>query len=356
MTIRTKLTFWYSAILFVSVLLIGVLSYHELVIEKSRAQTAEADNDAEGWEDVVAIIAWCGLPAALVGIAGGWFMMKKALEPVTKITSAASKIDERNLHSRLARTGNGDELDRLTEVFNSMIARLDTSFQQIREFTLHASHELKTPLTVMRSELETALLETRQSEVQRERLLSELDEVLRLTKIVDGLTLLTRADAGQISLDREEVRLDELVRDCFEDAKILAQARDVQVCLAQVDRVTLLGDRHRLRQLLLNLSDNAVKYNVANGVVNMQLRNVDGAAEFEIVNSGPGIPPELQQRVFDRFFRGDASHNSAIDGCGLGLSISQWIVHAHGGKILMRSVPEPMTTFTVRLPIKGEAA
>ncbi|MGZ4975289.1 MAG: HAMP domain-containing sensor histidine kinase, partial [Limisphaerales bacterium] len=314
--------------------------------------------DAEGWEDVVAIIAWCGLPAALVGIAGGWFMMKKSLEPVTKITTAAAKIDERNLHSRLARTGNGDELDRLTEVFNSMIGRLENSFQQIREFTLHASHELKTPLTVMRSELETAMSGTTVSDEQRERLLSELDEVLRLTKIVDGLTLLTKADAGQISLDREPVQLDELVCDCFEDAKILAQARDVQVCLGKVEPVSLMGDRHRLRQLLLNLSDNAVKYNVGNGVgvVNMQLRKVDGAAEFEIANSGVGIAPELQGRVFDRFFRGDTSHNSSIDGCGLGLSIAQWIVHAHGGTIAVRSLPEPMTTFTVRLPINEQAA
>ena len=351
MTIRSKLTLWYSAILFASLLLIGGLSYHELVVEKARAKTADADDDAEGWEDVVAIIAWCGVPAALVGIGGGWFMMKKALEPVSEIASAAAKIDERNLHSRLARSGNGDELDRLTEVFNSMVARLENSFQQIREFTLHASHELKTPLTVMRSELETALLETNQSDEDRERHLSELDEVLRLTKIVDGLTLLTKADAGQISLTLEEVRLDELVRDCFEDAKILAQARDVQVCLAKVDQVTVSGDRHRLRQLLLNLTDNAVKYNVEKGVVNMQLRNVDGTAEFQIANSGPGIPGLMQQRVFDRFFRADSSHNNAVEGCGLGLSLAQWIVHAHRGTIEVRSQPEAMTTFTVRLPV-----
>lgn len=350
MTIRSKLTLWYSAILFVSLLLIGALSYHELVVEKARAKTVDADDDAEGWEDVVAIIAWCGVPAALVGIGGGWFMMKKALEPVSEIASAASKIDERNLHSRLVRSGNGDELDRLTEVFNSMVARLENSFQQIREFTLHASHELKTPLTVMRSELETALLETNQSEEDRERHLSELDEILRLTKIVDGLTLLTKADAGQISLTLEQVRLDELVRDCFEDAKILAQARDVQVCLGKVDSVTVSGDRHRLRQLLLNLTDNAVKYNVENGVVNMQLRSGDGMAEFQIANSGPGIPATMQQRVFERFFRGDSSHNNSVEGCGLGLSIARWIVHAHQGTIEMRSQPEPMTTFTVRLP------
>lgn len=138
----------------------------------------------------------------------------------------------------------------------------------------------------------------------------------------------------------------------------MAQARDVQVCLGKVEQVSLMGDRHRLRQLLLNLSDNAVKYNVGNGVgvVNMQLRKVDGAVEFEIANTGVGIAPELQQRVFDRFFRGDASHNSSIDGCGLGLSIAQWIVHAHGGTIAVHSLPEPMTTFTVRLPIKAEAA
>src|SRR4051812_7465102 len=192
MTIRAKLTVWYSAILFVSVLLIAGLSYNELVLEKARAKTAEADDDAEGWEDVVGIIVWCGLPAAAIGIAGGWFMMKKALAPVSQIADAASKIHERNLDSRLARTGNGDELDRLTEVFNSMVARLENSFQQIREFTLHASHELKTPLTVMRGELETALVECKSGEEQKERLLSQVDEVLRLTKIVDGLTLLTR--------------------------------------------------------------------------------------------------------------------------------------------------------------------
>lgn len=352
MTIRSKLTIWYSAILFVSVLLIGALSYHELVVEKRRANTAEADDDAEGWEDVVQIIAWCGLPAALIGIAGGWVMMKKALEPVSEITRAASKIDERNLHSRLARSGNGDELDRLTEVFNSMVARLENSFQQIREFTLHASHELKTPLTVMRGELETALLDSGFNEEQEERLASQLDEVLRLTKIVDGLTLLTKADAGQVSLTLEEVRLDELFRDCFEDAKILAQARNVQVCLGKVDQLTVSGDRHRLRQLLLNLTDNAVKYNIENGVVNMQLQTVDGQAEFQIANSGPGIPVAMQQRVFERFFRADSSHNNSVEGCGLGLSIAQWIVHAHRGTIEVRSQPEPTTTFTVRLPIK----
>jgi signal transduction histidine kinase len=351
MRIRTRLTLWYSAILFASVVLISAMSYHELVIEKQRAKTAEADDDAEGWQDVVAIIVWTGVPAALVGIGGGWLMMRKSLAPLSELTAAAAKIDERNLHRRLDRSFNGDELDRLTEVFNSMISRLDNSFQQIREFTLHASHELKTPLTVMRSELETALGDEKQAMEQRERILSELDEVLRLTKIVDGLTLLTKADAGQITLEHEQVQLDELVHDCFEDAKILAQSRDVLVCLGTIEPARITGDRHRLRQLLLNLADNAVKYNATGGMVNMQLRKVDGTAEFQIANSGVGIPPEIQRRVFERFFRGDASHNSAIEGCGLGLSIAQWIVNAHGGTIELRSLPEKMTTFVVRLRV-----
>lgn len=186
-------------------------------------------------------------------------------------------------------------------------------------------------------------------------MLSQLDELSRLTKIVDGLTLLTKADAGQITLAFEAVRLDELVRDCFEDAKILAQARDVQVCLGKVEQVTVAGDRHRLRQLLLNLADNAVKYNVADGVVNMDLRVVGGFAEFEIANSGPGIAPDIQKRVFERFFRGDSSHNNVVEGCGLGLSIVQWIVHAHDGAIEVESQLGKLTTFKVRLPIKSAA-
>ena len=258
-----------------------------------------------------------------------------------------------DLGERLPRTGNGDELDRLTEVFNAMTARLDGSFQRIREFTLHASHELKTPLTVMHGELETALQEQTLPAPERERLLSQLDEVQRLSKIVDGLTLLTKADAGQISLKLEPLQLDELVRDAFADALILAKPSDVQVNLAACEPIAMRGDRHRLRQLLLNLTDNAIKYNQPKGTVNIALHRAGGAAEVTIANTGKGIPPELLPRVFDRFFRGDPAHSSAVDGCGLGLSIAQWIVSAHNGTIKIESVPGHPTTVTVRLPMGG---
>jgi len=217
-----------------------------------------------------------------------------------------------------------------------MLARLDDSFNRTREFTLHASHELKTPLTILCGETETALRDESLSPAERERAASLLDELRRLTRIVDGLTLLAKADAGQVALKLEPVRLDELVRDNFADAQILAEPQGIQVELAACEEITVRGDRHRLRQLLLNLADNAVKYNQPQGWVIMSLRRAGDTAEFAITNSGLGIPPEILPRVFDRFFRGDPAHSPAVDGCGLGLSIVQWIVSAHGGSVQNR--------------------
>ena len=147
------------------------------------------------------------------------------------------------------------------------------------------------------------------------------------------------------------MRLDELVRDNFADAQILAEPHGIKVELANCEEISVRGDRHRLRQLLLNLADNAIKYNQPQGGVTMSLRRRGDFAEFTIANTGAGIPPEILPRVFDRFFRGDPAHESTIEGCGLGLSIAQWIVSAHGGTIQIESVPSKLTTVTVRLPL-----
>jgi signal transduction histidine kinase len=234
-----------------------------------------------------------------------------------------------------------------------MTERLNRSFARIREFTLHASHELKTPLTVMHGELETALQDQALTAPQRERLESELDEVQRLAKIVDGLTLLTKADAGQITLAREPVRLDELVREACADAQSLARPYDIQVSVTACDELTVTGDRHRLRQLLLNLTDNAIKYNQRNGTVTLCLRRTADTAEMAVANTGPGIPAETLPRIFDPFFRGDSSHSQTVEGCGLGLSIARWIVSAHAGTIRVTSEPNRLTTTTVRLPLSA---
>lgn len=258
-----------------------------------------------------------------------------------------------NLQEPLPRTGNGDEVDRLSEVLNATNARLEKAFNQIREFTLHASHELKTPLAILHGEIETALNDPATTVAQREAYASQLDEIQRLSKIVEGLTLLAKADAGQVVLAQEPVRLDELVRDSFADAQILAQPKQISVTLAACDEVMVRGDRHRLRQLLLNLTDNAIKYNNLDGRVDIALKRKDGTAELTIANTGLGIPAPILPRIFDRFYRGDESHNGEVEGCGLGLSIAQWIVKAHGGDIQITSAPERLTTVSVKLPLQA---
>lgn len=349
MKIRPRLTLLYAAILVASLLVMGFGTYREIFEQLLKEHSQHALRRAlhEAGEMVFQV----GLPALVLGLLGGWWITRRAIAPVVALTNAVEKTHDRNLGEQLPRTGNGDELDRLTEVFNAMTTRLNNSFQHIREFTLHASHELKTPLTILRGELETALQSENPGAAQRERILSQLDEIERLAKIVDGLTLLTKADAGQIKLNREPVRLDELVRESFADAKILAQPHQLSAGLDSCETVTVAGDRHRLRQLLLNLTDNAVKYNQPGGAVKLSLQRAGNFAELKVENTGPGLAPELQPRVFDRFFRGDTSHSHTVEGCGLGLSIAQWIVTAHAGTIRFDSQPNKTTTVTVLLPL-----
>jgi signal transduction histidine kinase len=352
MKIRTRVTFWYAAILMVSLVIMGAGTYNEI------SEQLHHDHSTHIWQraldETSEMVLDVGLPAVALGLLGGWWITRKALAPVTALTQAVKQKHDRNLRERLPTTGNGDELDRLTEVFNDMTSRLDDSFRRIREFTLHASHELKTPLTVMRGELETALIENDLPAAQKDLLLSQVDEIERLARIVDGLTLLTKADSGQIKLEFEPVRLDELVRESVADAKILAQPQGIYVNLTVCGELTVFGNRDRLRQLLLNLTDNAVKYNEPNGKITISLSQIDGVAELKIENTGPGVPSEMQPRVFERFFRGDASHSNAVEGCGLGLSIAQWIVSAHNGSIQFISKPRELTTVTVKLPLSAE--
>ncbi len=359
MTIRARLSLWYAAIMFAALMLMGVLLYNELVIEPrhwarrhhENLDRRRRDRSDDVFEDVTGIVLWCAIPAALLALAGGWWLMHKSLAPVAGLARAAGKITAHNLNDRLPRTANGDELDQLAEVFNGMLARLDDSFNRIREFTLHASHELKTPLTILCGEAETKTQDASLTPADREYHAGQLDELRRISRIVDGLTLLAKADAGMVALAMAPVRLDEVFRDSFADAQILAEPQGIRVELATCEDMTVNGDGHRLRQLLLNLVDNAIKYNTQGGWVIMALQRTGAMAEFTIANSGPGIPAEVLPRVFDRFFRGDPAHSDAVDGCGLGLSIAQWILSAHNGTIRIDSVPSQRTTVTVRLPL-----
>jgi signal transduction histidine kinase len=350
-TIRTRLTLWNAGVLLVSILLIAGLSLEEL----HEHHAAGTRRFRRGLEEILEMVLWVGIPTALLSIGGGWWLMRKALEPVSALTRAAEHRNEDNLAEQIPRIGNGDELDRLIEVLNAMSARLNNSFTRVREFTLHASHELKTPLTILCGETEIELRDESLSPAQRERAASHLDELHRLSRIVDGLTLLTKADAGLVTLSFSTVHLDELVGDIFADAQILAEPSSISVESGARENLTVPGDAHRLRQLLLNLVDNAVKYNQPGGWVIMALQRAGKSAEFTITNSGAGIPPEVLPRVFDRFFRGDPAHSNIVEGCGLGLSIAKWIASAHHGSIEITSQPDRSTAVSVRLPLDGES-
>ena len=348
MKISTRLTLWYSMLLLASLIIMAGVLYHEWTEQQDIRRQQQPPEGT--WEEVGEIILFYGLPTAALLLIGGVVFIRKALGPVETLTQAAERIHAGNLAEQLPRSGNGDELDRLTGVFNDMTGRLHQAFLSIREFTLHASHELRTPLTVMHAELETALNQEALSPAERDRLSNLLDEVQRLTQIVDGLAFLTKADAGMLRFANEPVQLDEIVRDGYADAQILGGSKKVHVELNACAPVTVKGDRHRLRQLLLILTDNAIKYNDQGGDMSLSLETKNGSAVLTISNTGPGIPSEASGRVFERFFRGDPSHSHIIEGSGLGLSIAQGIVHAHHGKIDIHSEPERLTTVTVELP------
>ncbi len=351
MTLRSKLSVWFGVVLVASLLINGALLYEEWVVEPRQGHHEDEETDGPPINDLWQAVLTCAIPAVLIGVGGGWLLMRRALQPVVALTFAAERVNENNLRTALPRTGNGDELDRLTAVFNNMTARLAASFERIREFTLRASHELKTPLTIMRANIETTIRSDASIEDQRGYLMDQVDEIDRLAKIVDGLTLLTKADAGEIRLKAEPVGLGELVQEVFADGQVLARANAISVELLALETATVTGDNSRLRQMLLNLVDNAVKYNVPQGSVSISLRSIDGAADIEITNTGAGIDQEMLPRVFDPFFRGDPSHTREVEGSGLGLAIVRWIVTAHGGRITLASEPGLCTRVRVSLPL-----
>lgn len=295
------------------------------------------------------------LPIALaVSLAAGWLLAGWALEPVGGITQAARRIAEGDLSQRLPAPQAADEIGTLVATFNEMIAKLDASFQQVRRFSADASHELRTPLTVMKGETELALRRPRAAEDYQLVLESNLEEIDRLTRIVDELLFLSRADLGEVKMASLPVRLDELARDVRKQAAVLGQDRDVQVTLGPLTAATVLGDELRLRELLLNLVDNAVKYSRAGGQVEVGLVTEGGLARLSVSDQGIGIPPDAQARIFDRFYRTTEARAHARQGTGLGLSICKWIAESHKGRIEVQSKINQGSCFTVVLPMTVE--
>ena len=289
--------------------------------------------------------------ALLLAGFGGWLLARRALRPVARMTEAAQRIGAEQLAERVQETGTGDELDQLAKTLNQMLGRLDAAFSQIRQFSASASHELQTPLTILKGELEVALRSPRSPGEYQAALRSSLEEVDRIAQLVDGLLLLSRAEAGVLKMDRRPVDLGQLLEEVYMRLKVLADKGAVEFRLGPAEAVLMRGDREHLRRLLLNLADNAIKYTEPGGSVELSLRHYDKWVCLLVEDTGIGIPAEEQEKVFQPFFRTMEARSQAANGTGLGLSIARSIVAAHGGTMHLESIPGKGSTFRVLFPV-----
>ena len=293
------------------------------------------------------------MPVVLfVAFAGGWIMAGMVLRPIGQITRLADRISAKNLSERIPQRDVPDELGQLITTINRMIARLESSFSQIREFSLSVAHELRTPLTILKGESELALARALTREETERLVTTYLEETVRMSRIVDDLLTLAKADAGQIKIQKEAVDLSRLLRDIHEDAVILSSDKPLNVELRRNDQVTVLGDEARLRQLFRVLLSNAVQYTDPGGSVSISSRRAGGEVHIDIEDTGIGIPQDALDKVFQRFYRVDEARTRVKGGSGLGLSIAQWIANAHSGSISVRSAVGKGSCFTVTLPVR----
>ena len=297
-----------------------------------------------------------GLPVAvLVAVGGGFVLVRRSLAPVARMTATAEAITQHNLSERLPVVQSGDELERLSLSLNRMISRLEDALHGSKQFVADASHELRTPLTVMRGELENLVQDAQFTLETREALGSVLEEVGRLIGIVEGLFALSRLDAGEVPAPYQTVDLGELAATTAGQMSLLAEDKNVHItCYAQAG-VSVEGDPARLKQVIVNLLDNAIKYTPAGGRVRLRVTHSGADALLEVSDDGIGIPEEALAHVFKRFYRVDGSRSREQGGAGLGLSIVESICSAHGARVEVSSTPGRGSTFRVRAPLANAA-
>jgi heavy metal sensor kinase len=289
-----------------------------------------------------------------LAIWGGFWVIKWALAPVKIITATAQEITSHHLDKRLPVVETGDEIASLSKTLNQMICRLDESFQSINRFTADASHELRTPLTIIRGELETLLLDKSLSNNVRETIYSLVEETEHLSKIVECLLSLSRLDAGSAQMERVRLNLADLVSSTTDQMAPLADEKHVTLTSRAHGLVEVEGDRVRLKQVVVNLLDNAIKYTPEGGRVTVGVNVSDRRAQLEISDTGPGISDRDLPHVFERFFRADRIRLGTIEGIGLGLSIVQSICTAHGGVVKAENHANGGCRFIVKLPLADQ--
>jgi heavy metal sensor kinase len=294
-----------------------------------------------------------GLPMALgIVTAAGYWLVSRALRPVEQITRAAEQITQLNVSERLPVPRSGDELEQLSLALNRMIARLDDAFQNSKRFVADASHDLRTPLTILRGELESLVEDQAVSEELRGRLAGLLEEAVHLSKIVEQLFTLTQLDRGDSRLEWTRFDLGELARTTADQMSLLAEDKKISLSCVVDQPAYVQGDRYRIKQVIVNLLDNAIKYTPPQGRVSVRVRGVNGHAVLEVDDSGIGIPSEALPHVFERFYRVDKARSGESESAGLGLSIVKSICAAHGATVEALSTPGQGSHFIVKLPLQ----
>ncbi len=305
------------------------------------------------WHELATFV-WLMLIALPVAILvagwGGYLLAKKFLAPVDRMAEKARKIGEENLQERLPVINPDDELGNLAQAFNELLERLQKSFERRKQFPSDAAKELPTPLTAIRSIGEVGLQDHKDARHYREVIGSMLEENRRLTHLVDNLLFLSRADAGSLAVHPEEIDLSSFVKQTVEFIQALAEEKNQTIAVTGEPNLTVRADRTLLKQALLNLLDNAIKYSPENSRITVHLkRRKEQSVIIEVKDQGPGIPPEHRGKIFERFYRVDKGRSRETGGSGLGLAIVRWAVEVQGGRIELHSEPGKGSSFKIIL-------
>jgi two-component system, OmpR family, sensor kinase len=313
----------------------------------------DASDTEQTLRKILEVFAFSLPIAASLAALGGYWLARRSLAPVGRMSAEARKITSESLSARLPVANRHDEIGQLATVFNETLARLESSFSELKRFSADASHELRTPLTALRAVGEAALQGREDPKALREAISSMLEEAQRLTELTEALLMLARLEAGA-STTMERVNLAEIVLSIRDTMGVLAESRG-QTLEARIPEVAvpILGNALLLRHALLNVVHNAIRYSPDDSSIDVELAIHVDRAWVDISDQGPGIAPELQRKVFERFFRVDAARSRDTGGQGLGLAIAKSVIEKHRGAISIVSEPQRGTTFRIELPLAG---
>ena len=301
----------------------------------------------------LAALAWLIPSGVLLAAIASWFMAGKALQPVAALSKAAGDIAVTSLDRRLPVRGTNDELDQLAAEFNDTFARLEKAVGEMQQFTASISHELRTPLAVLRGEAEVALLEARSPEQYRRVLSSQLEEFEKLSRMINQLLTLARAESGEVAIAHDAVNISIMTRSLAEQLEPVAASKEVTLSWNCEPDVTLRGDASWIERIILNLADNAIKFTRPGGHVSMSVSRNGNSAILEVADDGIGIAAEAVPHIFERFYRADPWRANRADGAGLGLSLVKWAVDQHHGSVQVDSRPDRGTSFVVKIPLQN---